>query len=152
MLENWCWEATSLALLSGHYITGEPLPKALLEKLVASKNANIGVLTKRQIVFAMFDQRLHALQYSADLTVDTQALAHEVQAKVGPIDPVPGGNFAASFNHLTGGYDATYYGYLYTKAFSDDMFETRFKGRVLDPEVGAAYRRSILQPGTSSPH
>jgi len=69
--------------------------------------------------------------------------------KVGPIDPVPEGNIGASFAHLTGGYDATYYGYLWTKAFSDDMFESRFKGRVLDHSVGLAYRKSILAPGGS---
>jgi oligopeptidase A len=82
MLENWCWEGESLSLMSGHYQTGAAIPTDLLNKLVASKNANVGLQTKRQIVFAMFDQRLHALSYSPDLSVDTATLAREVQIKV----------------------------------------------------------------------
>lgn len=37
-MENWCWEPEALAFISGHYETGEPLPKELLDKMLAAKN------------------------------------------------------------------------------------------------------------------
>ncbi|MDO6806184.1 M3 family metallopeptidase, partial [Wenyingzhuangia sp. 1_MG-2023] len=58
-LENWCYEPEALAFISGHYQTGEPLPKALLDKLLAAKNFQSAMGTMRQIEFALFDFRLH---------------------------------------------------------------------------------------------
>ena len=60
MLENWVWEEESLRLMSKHYKDGTALPKEMLDKLVASKNANAGGFTLRQIFLATFDQRLHS--------------------------------------------------------------------------------------------
>ena len=49
MLENWCWKEESLRLMSKHYKDGSPLPKEMLDKLVASKNANAGGFNLRQV-------------------------------------------------------------------------------------------------------
>ena len=52
MLENWCWKEESLRLMSKHYKDGSPLPKEMLDKLVASKNANAGGFNLRQAEWA----------------------------------------------------------------------------------------------------
>lgn len=44
-MENWCWEPEALAFISGHYETGEPLPKELLDKMLAAK------ITRRRCLF-----------------------------------------------------------------------------------------------------
>jgi len=58
-LENWCWAKEALELISGHHLTGEPLPAALLDKMLAVKNYQSGMKMVRQLEFALFDFRLH---------------------------------------------------------------------------------------------
>jgi len=145
MLENWVWEEESLRLMSRHYKDETPLPKEMLDKLVASKNANAGGFTLRQVFLATFDQRLH----SGSGPVDTATLIRDTYKEIVGIDTIEGTNFAAIFGHLVG-YDAQYYGYLWSEVYSQDMFATRFaKEGVLNPETGLDYRRLILAPGGS---
>jgi Zn-dependent oligopeptidase len=58
MLENWCWKPEALRRMSAHHATGEPIPPALLDALLASRNANSAVLNMRQIVLGSFDQAI----------------------------------------------------------------------------------------------
>jgi len=146
MLENWCWQPEALLRMSGHYLDKKKqLPEALVEPLSRSRNANVGILTKRQILYGMFDQALHTRD-SADLA----SLFAELSAKVFPVPNTPGTNFGASFGHLAGGYDAAYYGYLWSEVYSVDMFESRFsKEGIFSPKVGSDYRYHILSKGGS---
>lgn len=145
MLENWVWEEESLRLMSKHYKDGTALPKEMLDKLMASKNANAGGFTLRQIFLATFDQRLH----SSGSKVDTASLIRDTYKEIVGIDTIEGTNFAAIFGHLVG-YDAQYYGYLWSEVYSQDMFATRFaKEGVLNLTTGLDYRNLILKPGGS---
>ncbi|MGB2130550.1 MAG: M3 family metallopeptidase, partial [Marinobacterium sp.] len=58
-MENWCWEPEALALISGHHESGEPLPQALLDKMLAAKHFQSGMMMMRQLEFSLFDFRLH---------------------------------------------------------------------------------------------
>jgi len=145
MLENWVWEEESLKLMSGHYKDGSALPKEMLDKLVASKNANAGGFNLRQVFLATYDQRLH----SSKNKVDTAQLIKDTYKEIVGIDTIPGTNFAAIFGHLVG-YDAQYYGYLWSEVYSQDMFATRFaKEGVMNLKTGLDYRNMILKPGGS---
>jgi len=145
MLENWCWEKDSLKMMSGHYKDGTAIPCDLLEKLVCSKLANVATTTCRQLVFGLFDQDIHTRE-NAD-TAQCFSNAHSLVMG----NPAPEGtNFAAQFGHMAGGYDAQYYGYMWSEVYSEDMFQTVFKETgVLSPEGGMKYRTCILQPGGS---
>jgi thimet oligopeptidase len=59
------------------------------------------------------------------------------------IPMLEGTNFSASFGHMTGGYDAAYYSYLWSEVFSADMFEAKFKGNVLSKSAGREYREKV---------
>jgi len=145
MLENWVWEEESLRLMSKHYKDGSPLPKQMLDKLVASRNANAGGFNLRQVFLATFDQRLH----TATGKLDTAELIRHTYKEIVGIDTIPGTNFAAIFGHLVG-YDAQYYGYLWSEVYSQDMFATRFaKEGVMNAKAGLDYRNLILKPGGS---
>lgn len=145
MLENWCYEVDVLRRISGHYKDhSKPLPDDYLNSLIKARNADTGLLNSRQIFFGMFDQTIHS---SDDETIDTAALYDQFRQKYTGISAPPGTNGAASFGHLMGGYDAQYYGYLYSQVFSADMFTQFKKAGVLSKEVGRKYRDSILAPG-----
>jgi thimet oligopeptidase len=141
MLEHWCWEPEVLASFSRHYETGEPLPKALLDSMIAAKNLSSGVLTLRQLFFATLDFTYHSPGFDGDTT--------RTMKELHPITGFPyreGTHFQSGFGHLFG-YDAGYYGYLWSHVFGDDMY-TRFEATSpLDQATGAHYRRTVLERG-----
>lgn len=145
MLENWVWEKEPLTLMSGHYETSKTLPDEIVGKLAKSRKANAGGFNLRQIILGTFDQTIHTRGEA-----DTKALFTQTYKDIMGIEPIPNTNMPANFGHLAGGYDAQYYGYLWSEVFSMDMYDSCFKKQgILNPDIGARYRQSILQPGGS---
>ncbi len=143
MLENWAWDTSALAKLSGHFKdNSKPLPEEQIQKLLAAKLLNVGVKYSRQLLFATLDQRYHT-----DPSVDSTAVYAELARDIMHI-PIPENTTPqASFGHLMGGYDSGYYGYLWSEVYAQDMF-TRFeKEGLLSPKAGGDYLKWILQPG-----
>ena len=138
MLEHWIWDPDVIAGFARHVDAGEPLPPELLERMTASRNVASGLHWLRQIYFARLDLAYHGPGDEKD----SDALAEELHDITGfpfPLDT----HFQAGFGHLFG-YDAGYYGYLWSKVFGDDMFE-RFEQDGL--AAGADYRQIILEQG-----
>ena len=59
-MENFCWEWEVLANMTSHVVTGEPLPRALFDRMIAAKNFQSGMQTVRQLEFSLFDLLLHS--------------------------------------------------------------------------------------------
>ncbi|KDQ54110.1 hypothetical protein JAAARDRAFT_136150 [Jaapia argillacea MUCL 33604] len=145
MLENWCWEPRVLEKMSSHYQRKEPLSKELIEKIIKSRYVNIGLFYLRQLFFGKFDIKVHTDKDASDYTALWNGLRESVSlVKGGKLTPGQ-----ATFGHITGGYDAGYYGYMYSLVFAADMYATVFKKDPLDPKLGQKYTECILRPGGS---
>jgi len=145
MLENWCWVRQSLELMSGHFKDDSPIPEELMDKLVKSKHANVATIYCRQLIFGLFDQDIHSRE-----SADTAKIFSDTHQMVMGTPAPDNTNFAAQFGHMAGGYDAQYYGYMWSKVYCEDMFQSVFTDSgVLDSGAGTKYRTCILQPGGS---
>lgn len=144
MLENWVWDADILKSLSGHYLNhSEKLPNELLEKMIEVQSFNRGYQYTKQLLYALYDMTLHTQNEAVDVNKVYTDLYKQILGQ----EPLAGQQFPASFGHLMGGYDAGYYGYLWSEVYAQDMF-TMFPARDLtSPEVGGRYRKIILESG-----
>ena len=148
-MENFCWEWAVLSRLTAHVDSGEPLPRALYERMMAARNFQSGLQTLRQVEFALFDMRIHT---EPDAPGRVQALLDEVRAEVS-VNPSPAFNrFQHAFSHIfAGGYSAGYYSYKWAEVLSADAFAAFEEQGVFNPEVGQRFRREILEAGGSRP-
>ncbi|MGS0727235.1 M3 family metallopeptidase, partial [Shewanella sp. 0m-11] len=110
-MENWCYEEEALAEISGHYETGEPLPKAMLDKMLAAKNFQSGMMMLRQLEFSLFDFKMH-LEFDPAKGAEIQQKLDEVREQIAVIKAAEFNRFQHSFAHIfAGGYAAGYYSY-----------------------------------------
>lgn len=146
IMEHWTWHPDVLQRFARHYRSGEPIPRRLVDRLVEARDLNVGLRNLRQAYFGLLDLSFHDEAQERDM----DALNREAYRITGfPFHE--GTFFPASFGHLMGGYDAGYYGYLWSKVYGDDMF-SRFEGEgVTSQEVGRDYRHTILERGGSVP-
>lgn len=143
MLERWAWDPQVLKKISRHYQTGEALPDDLIKRMIAAKNFGAGGMYLRQDFFAQYDMTLH----TADTTPDTTKLYFELTKKIRGLPLTKGTIPQASFGHIMGGYDAGYYGYLWSEVIAEDFFGEFKKNGIFNPETGLKFRREMLEKG-----
>ena len=155
-MENFCWEWDVLSGMTAHVDTGEPLPRALYDKMIAARNFQSGMQTLRQIEFSLFDLRLHHdFVPGGDKTM--LQLLDEVRDEVAVVRPPEWNRFPNSFSHIfAGGYAAGYYSYKWAEVLSADAFEAfeearGIAGTVLDTATGRRFWDEILAVGGSRP-
>jgi thimet oligopeptidase len=141
IMEHWTWEPSVLGRFARHHATGEPIPEDLVTAMNRARWVDVGLAVATQVFYGTTDLALHA---SAE-TPDIEATLRETYTVTGL--PYPEDTFFLSgFGHLLGGYDAGYYGYLWAEVIGDDMFGRFTREGITSPEVGADYRRTILEP------
>ena len=144
MLENWAWDKEVLKMISSHHETGDALPEAMLENMLRAKNHMIAHWTMRQMVFALYDMRLHTRGIAGELSEEYAVMVAEHMGVKLPEEQ----KFLAGWGHLMG-YDAGYYGYMWSEVYAADMFSRFEQEGVLNPHVGMEYRKWILERGSS---
>ena len=152
-MENFCWEWDVLKHMTAHVDTGEPLPRALYDKMIAAKNFQSGMQTLRQIEFSLFDMLLHTEHNPADAIMP---VLEKVRAEVAVLPSPVYNRMAHTFSHIfAGGYAAGYYSYKWAEVLSADAYAA-FEETVLadgspNPETGRKYREAILEAGGARP-
>jgi oligopeptidase A len=146
-MENFAWEWEVLQRLTAHVDTGEPLPRALYDKMLAAKNFQSGLATLRQVEFALFDMRIHS-EPGAPQRI--QQILDEVRQEVAVLIPPSFNRFQHAFSHIfAGGYSAGYYSYKWAEVLSADAWSAFEEAGVFDTETGRRLRREILEAGGS---
>jgi Zn-dependent oligopeptidase len=146
IMEHWAWSPAVVQRLGRHYATGAPPPDELVAGLPEARQLNIGTYTLFNFIFrALVDQYLHGPE-----PVDAMDAYRRGFAVTG--FPFMEGTFQpGTFDHITGIYDAGFYSYIWAQVFGDDMFSAFLDGGLLSAEVGARYRREVLEPSWGVP-
>ena len=148
-MENFCWEWDVVRSMTAHVDTGEPIPRALFEKMLAAKNFQSGLAMVRQIEMAIVDMRLHADYDPAAPRVPNDVLA-EVRREVAVTPRAPYDRYLNAFGHIfAGGYAAGYYSYKWAEVLSADAYSLFEEAGVLSPVAGAKFRDEVLARGGS---
>ena len=147
-MENWCWEKEGLAIISGHFETGEPLPEEMLNKLLAAKNFQTAMMMVRQLEFSLFDFKLHK-EYQEN--IDVQSVLDAVRKQVSVVIPPSFNRFQNSFSHIfAGGYAAGYYSYKWAEVLSADAFSRFEEEGIFNRETGESFLHEVLEKGGSA--
>ncbi|HMI82661.1 MAG TPA: M3 family metallopeptidase [Polyangiaceae bacterium] len=149
-MENWCYTQDTVKALARHYLTGEPLPQALFDKIVAARNYRAGSATLRQVYFATLDLALHR----EGLTRAVLDIQRSVAEQNTVLAPLAEDRFLCSFSHIfAGGYAAGYYSYKWAEVLSADAFAAFRESGLENPDAmlatGRRFRRTVLALGGS---
>ena len=148
-MENWCWEKEALALISGHYQTGEVLPDSLFKKMQDAKNFQAGMLMVRQLEFSLFDFKIHQY-YNPAKGGEIYKTLNEIREKVAVVKAPEFNRFAHSFSHIfAGGYAAGYYSYKWAEVLSCDAYSLFEEKGIFDQASGKSFLHNILEKGGS---
>lgn len=154
-LEEFAWDYQILKTMSSHIKTGEVLPKKLFDKMIHSKNFNSGLATLRQVIFGLFDLKIH----NTTKKVNINKTLTEVN-KIANVLPLPKFySFPHSFSHIfAGGYSAGYYSYKWAELLSCDAYamiaekqSTKKNINLVLAEVGEKFAKEVLAVGGSRP-
>ncbi len=146
MMENWVWQKSTLLSLSSHYKTNQKMPEQLIEKLLRTRSFDAGIFYTRQIFYASIDMAYHTLSSTDHL--DVTKMYNDIFSQIRMLEPIKGTRPEASYDHIMNGYDAGYYGYLWSEVYAMDMF-TKFEDQLLSTNIGREYRTTILEQGGS---
>ncbi len=156
-MENYCWEWDVVRSMSQHVDTGEPIPRALFDKLVAARHFQSGLGTVRQIEFGLADMLLHA-SLDADPPLPAaaarspQAVVDAVRREVRVVPVADYDRSLQAFAHIfAGGYAAGYYSYKWAEVLSADAFSLFEETGVLSADTGRRFRDEVLARGGGRP-
>jgi peptidyl-dipeptidase Dcp len=149
--EMWATWPEVLANYAVHFETGEPMPQALLDKVLATQKFNQGFATTEYLAASILDQALHQLgQDEVPSGSDIPAFEARALAAAGiDLAEVPPRYRSAYFSHIMGGYSAGYYSYIWSEVLDADSVEWFKENGGLTRANGDHFREALLSKGGS---
>jgi peptidyl-dipeptidase Dcp len=150
LYEHWFEQPEVLRKFARHYKTGEPIPEALVQKLMAAKNFDRGCQTLEYISSALVDLDLHLLQSAEGL--DVGAFERQTLDRIGMPDEIAMRHRPPHFTHVfSGGYYASaYYSYMWSEVLDADAFAAfEETGDIFNPEIARKLYQNVLSTGGS---
>jgi len=145
MLEEWLKDKEILKQVSSHYQTDEPMDDGLIERIVALNNFGSGAFLQSQLFYSLISLQFYKDGENKNCSQIYKDLYAQCKKNIA-YDPED--HMYAAFGHLMG-YGARYYGYMWSKVFALDMFDTIKKGGLLNPETGDKYVATVIGKGGS---
>jgi thimet oligopeptidase len=147
MFEEWPRDPAVLATFAKHYKTNEPIPAALAQKARAAEDFGRALDVRQQMFYASLSLDLYNQNPKG---LDTTRLAGELRERYTPFHQLDGTHLETAFGHLNQ-YSAVYYTYMWSLVIAKDMFTEFKKDGMLNPQVAAKYRQTVLSPSGTEP-
>jgi peptidyl-dipeptidase Dcp len=144
--EHWLEQPEILSRFAVHHVTGEAMPRALLDKLLAARNFNQGFATVEFLASAFIDMEFHC---GGD-AMDADVVQARALARIGMPQEIAPRHAARHFGHIFSGdgYSAGYYAYLWAEVLDADGFKAfQEAGNVFDPALAAKLHTYIYSSG-----
>lgn len=143
--ENYLTQKEFLDGFAHHYVTGEPIPQNLVDKIVQSSQYGAAYACLRQLGFGFTDMAWHTIESPVEDVVGFERKALE---NVSMFDDVDGCIFSPQFSHIfSGGYAAGYYSYKWAEVLDADAFSLFLKNGLFDKATADSFRRNVLMKG-----
>lgn len=143
--ENFLRRREFLDSFASHYLTGEPIPQELVDKIITSSQFGAAYACLRQLGFGYIDMAWHTITDSVD---DVQGFENKSIDEVRVFNPEVDSMISPQFSHIfAGGYAAGYYSYKWAEVLDADAFAKFEEDGVMNAETAMAFRRSILERG-----
>lgn len=143
--ENYLTQKDFLDGFARHYVTGEPIPQNLVDKIVQSSQYGAAYACLRQLGFGFTDMAWHTIESPVEDVVGFERKALE---SVSMFDDVDGCIFSPQFSHIfSGGYAAGYYSYKWAEVLDADAFSLFLKNGLFDKATADSFRRNVLMKG-----
>ena len=150
IMENFAVEREFLHTFAFHYQTGEPLPDALIDRIVASRNFNVAYACLRQVGYGLLDMAYYTLEQPFD--EDVEAFEKKAWATAQLLPQPEGTCMSVQFGHImAGGYAAGYYSYKWAEVLDADAFSLFKQKGIFSQEVAQSFRDNILSRGGTEP-
>ena len=149
--EMWAIWPEVLKNYAVHHETGKPMPKELLDKVLATQKFNQGFATTEYLSASLLDQALHQLS-PEQVPTGEEVIAFEADAlKTAGVamDVIPPRYRSTYFSHIIGGYSAGYYSYIWSEVLDADTVEWFKENGGLKRENGDHFRKTLLSRGGS---
>ncbi|MGM0613826.1 MAG: M3 family metallopeptidase [Bacteroidota bacterium] len=143
IMEHWATQPTVLKMYAKHYETGEAIPEELIKKIQKSSKFNQGFATTEYLAAAMLDMAYHTITEVKN--VDVPRFEKTYLNKIGLIDEIEPRYHSTYFRHITGGYDAGYYSYIWSGVLDSDAFAAFEEAGLFDQETAQKFRENVLE-------